>query len=94
MLNDGLEIISGCCFGKSGLEEVAIPGSVRVVDHNAFFKTPLRRARFLGAAAREQHRNFSLRSGCPFGGTEEGSQRSEQRLIIGDRAFAGCKSLK
>ena len=94
LLNDGLEIISGCCFGKSGLEEVTIPGSVRVIDYNAFFETPLRCARFLGAAAREQHHDFSLRSGCSFSGTEKGRQRSEQRMIIGDRTFAGCKSLK
>ena len=48
LLNDGLEIIRGQCFNSCGMEEIAIPSSVRQVDFYAFRSESLKRVRFLG----------------------------------------------
>ena len=52
LLNDGLETIRGSCFGNCGIEEIAIPSSVRYVDCYAFSTKSLKRVRFLGTESR------------------------------------------
>ena len=52
LLNDGLETIRGSCFGNCGIEEIAIPSSVRYIEYYAFSSESLKRVRFLGTESR------------------------------------------
>ena len=38
------------CFEECGLEQVSIPGSVKLICKSAFARSSLRQVRFLGAA--------------------------------------------
>ena len=52
LLNEGLRVIGPGCFIKTGLEEVAIPGSVRKIDYKAFLSSSLKCVRFLSSGSR------------------------------------------
>ena len=54
-LNEGLETICRRCFAQTGLEEVAVPSSVRRIGRLAFgMNGSLRQVRFLGATEGER----------------------------------------
>lgn len=79
LLNDGLETIGEACFFESGLKEVIIPDSVRSVDQGAFRNSHLTQVRFLGAAE---------------GTNTDVKLPTKRQLVIGEEAFANCKSLR
>ena len=94
LLNDGLETIGKECFEECGLEQVSIPGSVRLISGYAFSGSYLRQVCFLGTAGNGSHCEPKQHAGCPSSDTEDSHLESEQHLVIGEAAFSDCKDLK
>ena len=89
LLGAGLREIGYMCFYQSGLEEVVLPGSLRRVGENAFYRCAgLKRVVFAGEGPETIGREAFARSGL------ESFVGPASLRMIGDRAFAGCEGLR
>lgn len=78
LLGDHLESISEECFWHSGLEEVSIPGSVTYIGPRAF----------------EASSSLELVRFLGPSGNSSSESGDCNSLVIGERAFAECGSLR
>lgn len=88
-LNEGLEVINVNCFCCSGLENIIIPRSVKLIGDNAFeYCESLKYVCFLGSA-------LETIGECAFSHSALESFVAPSSLLeIKESAFFGCKALK
>ena len=79
LLGDGLEEIGSGCFSRSGLEEIAVPSSVRSIGRDAFRSCASLRQITFSEDSLDEDGMSGLAARCPS-------------LEIRESAFAGCST--